>query len=274
MPSVLDEILAHKRLEVERRAVERPVKALRAMPGYADPRRNFYGMVSAPRSGGPNLIAEIKRASPSAGVIRPDFDPVALARAYEAGGAAALSILTDEKYFHGRLEYIEQVKAAVGLPVLRKDFVVDAYQLHESRAYGADAVLLIAEALTPGLTGELIQLARDLGLCVLLEAHERDALLSLLLCLEKRPRGHLLIGINNRDLKAQKIDLATTPRLAQLVPPGLPIVAESGIRTRGDVERMHAAGARALLVGETLLRSDDPAAAIRRLLGPPTGGAH
>jgi indole-3-glycerol phosphate synthase len=267
VPNILDEILAHKRAEVERAAAAVPVEGLRSQEGYVLPRRNFFGAVSVPRRRGPNLIAEIKRASPSAGLIRGEFDPVELARQYAVGGADAISVLTDEKFFQGRLEYIEQVKAAVGLPVLRKDFLICEYQLYESRAAGADAVLLIAEALEADRLPELVCLAQELELCVLLEVHTSQALHQCLMRLDQARRQNLLIGINNRDLKTQTIDLETSVRLAGLVPPGLPIVAESGVATRRDVERLHAAGARALLVGEALLRQEDAAQAIRRLFG-------
>ena len=267
MPNILDEILAHKRAEVEQAAAAVPVERLRGQSGYGLPRRNFFGAVSAPRRGRPNLIAEIKRASPSAGLIRADFDPVALARQYAAGGADAISVLTDEKFFQGRLAYIEQVKEAVGPPVLRKDFLISDYQLHESRAAGADAVLLIAEALEPSQLPDLVSLAQELELCVLLEVHTRQALHQSLTRLDQSRRKNLLIGINNRDLKTQTIDLDTTAKLAELVPPGLPIVSESGVATRRDVECLHAAGARALLIGEALLRRPDPAEAIRQLFG-------
>ena len=267
MSNILDEILAHKRQEVEQSKRDRPLEHLKSRSGYFLPRRNFYGAVSVPRRGRPNLIAEIKRSSPSAGLIATEFDPVAIARQYAAGGAQALSVLTDEKYFGGRLEYIEQVKAVVGLPVLRKDFLVDPYQVHESRAYGADAVLVIADALEPAVAGELVALARSLDLWVLLEVHARESLVvALRIILGQGPPG-VLLGINNRDLQAQRVDLATTEELANLVQPGFPIVAESGIKTRHDVERMHAAGARALLIGETLMRSGDPQRTIRELFG-------
>ena len=223
--------------------------------------------VAVPRGGGPNLIAEIKRSSPSAGLIRPDFEPVAISRQYAEGGAQALSILTDEKFFGGRIEYIEAVKAAVGLPVLRKDFLVDAYQIHESRACGADAVLLIAEALAPSTMVELVTLARSLGLWVLLEVHTQECLLDVSQRLGDKLHDGILLGINNRDLQTQRVDLATAEELARLVPRGVPIVAESGIRTRADVERMLAAGARAVLVGEVLMRSGDPRQTIEELFG-------
>jgi len=267
LANVLDEILAHKREEVEvaRRAC--PVEILKSLPSYLMPRRNFYGAVTVPRRGKPNLIAEIKRASPSAGVIRTDFDPVEIARQYARGGAQALSVLTDTKYFDGRLEYLEQLKAAVGLPSLRKHFIVDAYQVYESRAHGADAILLIADALELTLLSELVDLARQAGLWVLVEVHSRARLFEALQAVQDRLRDGVLLGINNRDLQLQQVDLATTEELARLVPPGVPIVSESGIRTRRDVERMYAAGARALLIGETLLRAGDPAQTIDELFG-------
>ena len=267
MPNVLDEILAHKRREIEPARRKRPVETLKAAPGYLLPRRNFYGAVTVPRRGRPNLIAEIKQSSPSAGRICAEFDPVAIARRYEAGGAQALSVLTDQKYFGGQLEFIERIKAEVGLPVLRKDFLLDPYQLHESRAAGADAVLLIADALELDAVSDLVRQARALELWVLVEVHSRQRLVELLQGPPDVLRDGTLLGINNRDLQAQQIDLSTTEELARLIPPGLPIVAESGIKTRKDVERMYAAGARALLIGETLMRSENPDEQISTLFG-------
>lgn len=266
MANILDEILAHKRLEVEHLRAARPLERLRSEDQYVLPCRNFYGAVTVPRRGGPNLIAEVKRASPSAGLIREDFDPVRIARQYEVGGAQALSVLTDERFFQGRLDYIQQIKHAVGLPVLRKDFLIDAYQVHESRAAAADAILLIAEALDVDQLAVLTELARRLDLWVLIEVHSRQRLFDVLQVMQERVHDGVLLGINNRDLQAQRVDLATTEQLAPLVPPGVPIVAESGIQTRRDVERMHAAGARALLIGETLLRQPDPQQAVRELM--------
>ncbi|MFH1747861.1 MAG: indole-3-glycerol phosphate synthase TrpC [Planctomycetota bacterium] len=265
MRNILDEILANKHIEVEQLRVTRPLTALKSLAGYALPRRNFFGAVSVPRRGRPNLIAEIKQSSPSAGLIRPDLDPVILACQYAAAEADALSILTDTRYFGGQIEYIERIKSTVGLPVLRKDFLFDSYQLHESRAYGADAVLLIADALTTTKLVELVDLAAELDLCVLVEVHEHNVLVQTLLALDVGRRSGLLLGINNRDLKRQVVDLATTEKLAPLIPPGTPLVAESGIKTRQDVRRMHTAGARALLVGEALIRANDPESAIREL---------
>jgi indole-3-glycerol phosphate synthase len=267
LTGVLAEILAHKRGEVEQARRECPLDQLKSRPGYYLPRRNFYGAVTAPGRNGPNLIAEVKRSSPSAGLIQPDFDPVRIARHYAAGGARALSVLTDEKYFGGKLEYLAQIKAAVGLPVLRKDFLVDAYQVYESRSAGADAVLVIGDALDATLAGELVGLARSLELCVLLEVHTRAALLAALDVLHADVGGNVLLGINNRDLATQTVDLSTLDRLASLVPPGVPMVSESGVKTRADVKRLHDAGARAILVGETLMRSGDPQRTIRELFG-------
>jgi indole-3-glycerol phosphate synthase len=176
-------------------------------------------------------------------------------------------VLTDEKYFGGRLAYIAQIKATVGLPVLRKDFLIDAYQVYESRAGGADAVLVIGEALEPTLAAELVALARSLKLWVLLEVHTRAGLLEALGLIHTEAGEGVLLGINNRDLETQRVDLSTLEQLAPLVSPGVPIVAESGVKTRADVERLHAAGARAILVGETLMRSGDPARTIRELFG-------
>ncbi len=266
MNDVLTEILAHKSTEVEQARRTHPVDELQRQPAYAAARRGFCAAVTKPRVGRPNLIAEIKRASPSAGLIQPDFEPVAIARQYEEGGADALSVLTDERFFGGRLEYITAVKAAVALPVLRKDFVIDPYQIHEAAAAGADAVLLIADALDDARLAELADVARRLALDVLLEVHSRARLAAALKVIRDWPAG-VVLGINNRDLKAQRIDLATSEQLARELPPGLPFVAESGVKTRADVVRLHAAGACALLIGETLMRSGDPAATIRELFG-------
>lgn len=265
MSNVLAEILANKRIEVEQRQAAAPAAALRVAAGFGRPPRDFFGAVAAPCGRRLNVIAEIKRRSPSAGEIVAEFDPANLAARYAAAGAAALSVLTDERYFGGRLADIERAKAACGLPVLRKDFLIDEYQLVESRAAGADAVLLIAEALPAARLVSLLRAARELDLCVLLEVHTAEALRAVMQAWPDSVPGGVLIGINNRDLRTQAIDLATVERIAPRVPGGFPIVAESGIRSRGDADRMHAAGAHALLVGEALLRSRDLAAAVRDL---------
>jgi indole-3-glycerol phosphate synthase len=264
---VLAEILAHKRAEVEAARAQRPLAQLKGLPGYFLPRRNFYGAVTVPRGNRPNIIAELKARSPSAGLLRGDYDPGALARQYESGGAAALSVLTDKHYFGGDVAHLELVKAQVGLPLLRKDFLLDPYQVYESRASGADAVLIIGEALPPATVAELVGLARELELAVLLEVHSRATLVAVLGVLPGPAREGVLLGINNRDLHRQVVDLEIAEQLVGLVPPGLPIVVESGIRTRADVERMHTAGARALLIGEALVRSLNPGQTLRELAG-------
>lgn len=264
MSNILADILAYKQGEVERSRRLVSIDELRAQPLYLAPPRDFVCAITQRRSQRPNLIAEIKKASPSAGVIAADFDPVAIARNYLAGGAAALSILTDQHFFQGDLSYLQLVRAAVPLPVLRKDFIIDAYQVHQSRAAGADAILLIAEALSPSRISELAGLARSLALGVLVEIHSADSLATTIAALGTRDEG-IILGINNRNLATQTIDIATTEQLAPRVPREWPFVSESGIRTRADVQRMLAAGAGALLIGETLMRSGDPVSTIQTL---------
>lgn len=261
--NILQRIVATKQQELARARAQRPLEGVRRAAETAPPPRDFYAAVSA--AGAPvRVIAEIKRASPSAGLIREDFDPVAIARTYAEAGAAALSILTDETYFQGSLAFIADVKAAVSLPALRKDFILDDYQVLEARAAGADAILLIAAILTPPQIDAMSRLAAELGMATLLEVHTADELAgvrSLLI-----PDRRILLGINNRDLSRQVIDLSTTERLAAVAPPSITIVSESGISSAADVRRMIAAGARAILVGETLMRAPDIAARLRSLL--------
>jgi indole-3-glycerol phosphate synthase len=266
--NILDRIIETKRTEVAAAKAQRPLAELKSSIRDAGPARNFHGAIAKPPKRGVNLIAEIKKKSPSAGLIRPDFDPVALARTYHAGGADALSVLTDQTYFDGRLEYIAQVKAAVALPVLRKDFTIDEYQLYESRAAGADAVLLIGEVLGPARLADMLELAFDLGLTSLIEVHEAPTLGALQAVIGFPNRKRTLLGINNRNLKIQKTDLATTEALARQVSKDTILVSESGIQTRGDVERLIQAGARGLLIGETFMRSLDIVAKMTELLGP------
>ena len=264
MSSILDQILANKRIEVERNKRELPLERLEESILSADAPRDFHAAVSRRRER-PNLIAEIKAASPSAGVICADFDPAETAAVYERAGAHALSVLTDEKFFHGKPAYIERVKRRVALPVLRKDFLIDPYQIHESRAIGADAVLIIVEAVEPHALRDMLNTALDLKMTVLLEVYERESLKRAVPLLDETMRASVLIGVNNRDLKTQKIDIGNTERLAELIPPGFALVSESGVKTKDDVQRLARAGARALLIGETLMRAADPATKIREL---------
>ena len=263
IPDVLLRICANTRVELAARKAKTPVEALRqAIAHRADAPRGFgAALKDATVRGKYGLIAEIKKASPSGGLIRPDFDPAALARAYAEGGATCLSVLTDEAFFQGSAEHLRAARAAIALPVLRKDFILDPWQVFESRAMGADCILLIMACLTDAAARELEALARDLGMDVLVEVHDKREL--------ERALGleTLLIGINNRDLRTLTTDLATTEELAPLVPPDRFLIAESGIRNTEDLRRLSAVGPHCYLVGESLMRQDDVAAATRALLG-------
>ncbi|MBN1509131.1 MAG: indole-3-glycerol phosphate synthase TrpC [Sedimentisphaerales bacterium] len=252
MATILDDIIANKREEVERRRSQISLEQLREQ-AMSKPRcRNFFKAVTGRNPRGINVIAEIKKASPSAGLICKDFDPVRIAKVYEHCGADAISVLTDEKYFQGKLEYLEQVKQAVSVPILRKDFIIDIWQVYESRVAGADAILLIAEALRPGDRMDLMIAAAELGLTVLLEVHEADSLLAVRSLIGFPKRGYSVLGVNNRDLTTMKVDLGTTIRLAGLLDTDSELVSESGVRTRADVNRLKSAGVRAVLIGQTL----------------------
>lgn len=263
MPDVLARICADTREEVARRKALRGIDTLLSdIAGSGEQPRGFgRALTTAAAAGRFGLIAEIKKASPSGGLIRPDFDPPSLARAYQAGGATCLSVLTDAAWFQGTSGHLIDARGAVELPVLRKDFMLDPWQIYESRAIGADCVLLIMAALTDSQARELESLARSLDLDVLVEVHDEREL--------QRALGleTSLIGINNRDLKTLVTDLATTERLAGLVPPERFLVAESGIRSTEDLRRLASVGAGAFLVGESLMRQDDVEAATRALLG-------
>lgn len=259
MASILDRIVATKREEVERAKIFAPEEHLRRMVEQQPPPRDFLGAIrNAPNIA---LIAEVKKASPSKGVIRENFDPVAIARIYEKHGATCISVLTDEPYFQGHIEFLRWVKESVQIPVLRKDFILDSYQVLEARAYGADAVLLIAECLT---TEQLTRLYHEIlawGMTPLVEVYEPENL----------PRvidlGASLIGINNRNLQTFEVDLEHTIRLRAKIPSDRLVVGESGIQTHEDVDRLRRAGVNAILVGESLMREADIGLAVDRLLG-------
>jgi len=259
----LARICADTRAETARRQRDTSLAALQArIAAHADSPRGFvHALRQAAAARGIGLIAEIKKASPSGGLIRHEFDPPALAQAYRDGGAACLSVLTDTPHFQGGTAHLIAARAAVPLPVIRKDFILDSWQIYESRAMGADCVLLILAALDDAQAIELEAAATDLGMDVLAEVHDREELDRAL-----RLRTPL-IGINNRNLKTLKTDLATTEALATELPADRFLVAESGIRTHADITRLAAAGARAVLVGESLLRQADVTAATRMLLG-------
>ncbi len=261
MSDVLQRILATKREEVAaaRRAVSEEAMASRARG--APPTRDFVGAIRAKLDAGqPAVIAEIKRASPSKGLLRAEFDPAAIARAYETAGAACLSVLTDAAYFQGAPAHLAQARAACTLPALRKDFVVDPYQVFESRVLGADCILLICAALSLEAMVDLEALAQAQGMAVLVEVHD-DAELERALAL-KTP----LLGINNRDLRTFETRLETTLDMLARIPAGRIVVTESGIGTRADVRRMRARGVDAFLVGEALMRAPDPGRALKELV--------
>jgi len=257
--TILDEILAHKRRELAA-AKQRvtPGALARAAEACEEPPRGFR---AALRSGPPpRIVAEIKRRSPSKGEIRADFDPAAIAKAYAEAGAAALSVLTDERFFGGHLEYLALARRAAGVPLLRKDFLVDAYQVDEARAAGADAILLIVAALPADGLRALHARARALGLDVLVEVHD-DAELDVALA-----AGADLVGINNRDLRTFAVDLGVTERLAARLPAGVVLVAESGIHEGADVERLHSWRVDGVLVGEALVQAEDLPAKLAELV--------
>jgi indole-3-glycerol phosphate synthase len=259
MSSILDRIVAQKRTEIAESRRRVPLPELERRAALAPPPRDFRVALESAR--GMAFIAEVKKASPSAGVLCADFDPVAIARAYETHGASCISVLTDAPFFQGYLDHLRAVRAAVNLPVLRKDFLLDRYQLLEARAAGADAVLLIAEILDDTTLAELHRSAAELGMQALVELYDPANLPRVVAC------GARLVGVNNRDLRTFVTRLEHTLDLAARMPDDVCLVSESGIRGRADVERLRAAGVRAVLVGETLMRAANVGAALRELTG-------
>ena len=259
-PTILDTILAHKREEVAARKAKTP-SIEEAARGIGWVCRDFLLALQRPPVGSLALIAEVKKASPSAGVIRPSFDPIQIARVYEQSGATCLSVLTDERFFQGHDAYLTNIRTAVNLPLLRKDFIIDAFQIYEARVIGADAILLIAAALSPTQLADYRALAGEIGMASLVEVHT-EAEMQIALDV-----GAKLIGINSRDLNTFVTDLGTVERLAAMVPADVTLVAESGIKTLADVRRVAEAGAKAVLVGETFMRAPDIGTAVREMMG-------
>ncbi len=258
--TILDKIVATKRTEIERAKAVRPKQELQARLADASPVRDFFAALAA--DGPIKLIAEVKKASPSAGLIRADFNPVTIAKIYDSHEASCISVLTDEPHFQGHLDYLTAVRAAVDLPVLRKDFILDSYQLLEARVAGADAVLLIAECLDDCNLRKLFNETCELGMTPLVELYEPANLSRVL------EAGATLIGVNNRNLHTFEVDLHHTVRMRQLLSDDCVLVGESGIKTRADVEQLQAAGVDAILVGESLMREADIGAAVDRLMSP------
>jgi indole-3-glycerol phosphate synthase len=253
IPDILAQIVEQKKAELAHRADGIERRAQESITGRRDFARALINHQLA-------VVAEIKRASPSKGVLAQDFDPTALARAYEQGGAAALSVLTDEKHFQGNLSHLESARTAVGLPVLRKDFTIDSYHVHQAAAHKADAILLIAAILSERAMRDFRELAERYGMAALVEVHDEEELKAAV------ASGARIIGVNNRDLRTFQVDLAVSLRLANKIPGGVIKIAESGIHTADDVRQLRSAGYNSFLVGEHLMKSGDPARALRALL--------
>jgi indole-3-glycerol phosphate synthase len=255
--STLQTIVDHTARELEARRRARPLRTLTEAPLFAEPRRDFAAALAAP---GRRIIAEVKRASPSLGRIREDFDPVAIASAYAGAGAAAISVLTEERFFEGSLAYLAAIRERVHVPLLRKDFLFEPYQVYEARAAGADAFLLIAAILRTEVIRELVALGREMDMTALVEVHTPEQLERALAA------DATVIGINNRDLDTFVTRLETGLELLRAVPSGRPVVIESGLKTTSDLARFEEAGVRAFLIGETFMRAPDPGAALGELL--------
>ncbi len=256
---ILDEIIAHKKEELAETKRLATFPDIRSKALDAAPTRGFGKALSG--TGGIRLVAEVKKASPSKGVIREDFDPVKISQIYEKSGASCLSVLTERKFFQGELDYLGRIRKVVELPLLRKDFIIDEYQIHEARAAGADAILLIAACLEKQQLGDYLEIARQLGLDVLVESHTYKELDKSL------QAGATLVGINNRDLTTFMVSLQTTFDLLKDIPDDRTVVSESGIKTRKDAVLLQEAGVDAVLVGESLMRETDIGKKVKELLG-------
>ena len=265
MANILQQIITHKRREVEASAADTPLAEIAARARDAEAPRDFLAAVTAD-SPHVHVIAEIKKSSPSAGLIREDFDPAAIAEAYHRAGAAAISCLTDSKYFGGSLEYMALIKSAAPLPVLRKDFIIAPYQVYEARAGQADAILLIAECLGDSELTELLGLADELDMTTLVEVHDAENLQRVQALIRVVQPGRWLLGVNNRNLRTMTTDVSHTLRIADLISDRSRLVSESGIRTHDDVQRLHQAGIQTILVGEHLLKHDNIVLALRTLI--------
>jgi indole-3-glycerol phosphate synthase len=256
---ILDTIIAHKQKELQIEAEQVPLATLKSKLANLPPTKDFRAAIA--QSGNINLIAEVKKKSPSKGIIREDFDPIQIAETYAENGAAAISVLTDVRFFDGRLDYLSSIRQVVDVPLLRKDFTIDPYHIYQARVAGADAILLIVAALTKDQLREFMDIAESLSLASLVEVHT-DTELEIALDVEAE-----IIGINNRDLRTFHTDLATTFSLQEFLPTGKVVVSESGIYTRADVESLREAGVDAILVGESLMRSPDIGEQVRKLIG-------
>ena len=255
--SILDTIIENKKIEVERSKERCPLKTLELGLHDAQVPRDFYNALDGKSV---RIIAEIKKASPSKGVLRADFDPVSIAIGYEKGGAAALSILTDEKFFMGSLSYLRAVREEVGIPLLRKDFIIDPYQVYESRLGGADALLLIVSALGQDSLKELLRLTHSLDMNAVVEVHDEEELGRAL------DAGSRIVGINNRDLRTFEVDLGVTERLSRNIPDDVIVVAESGIGSGADIKKLGKHGVRVFLIGETFMKARDPGLELSNLI--------
>jgi len=255
---ILSKIIGEKRKEIERRQIELPLTELKVRAGKIYLKSSFKRNVARPHH--INLIAELKKASPTRGIIRGDFNPLKIALTYQANGASALSVLTDERFFEGKLETLKELKERITIPLLRKDFIIDEYQIYESLVNGADAILLIAQILRNEELSHFYKLSKDLGMDVLVEVHNEEDV-------EKALKtGASIIGINNRDLNTLKVDIAVTQRLVRLIPESKVKVSESGIKTYEDVMFLKSLGINAVLIGEAFMESDDIAQKMRQIM--------